>query len=150
MAIDRNRGALGGFQGMGPHRAGQGFSGGVSGNRLGSVEHHEGPGRFLAGGNDMGAGRPGSGTGFWLSNQQYDEYKKLLKERAQAQQIVSPPMTSANYPAMTLGVGGGTLSPYSITQPSYGYLAPPASGGKPSGYGGLPGAYPAGMPRRLP
>jgi hypothetical protein len=95
-------------------------------------------------------GRGGNAPGTWLSTQQYKEYQQLLKERSQAQQVVSVPLNPARYPSMTLGAGGGGLGPYSVDQPGYGFLAPPAGGMKPSGYGGLPSPRPAGLPRQNP
>lgn len=152
-AFSTKNGGLGAGQGsrpgaLGPHRAEMGFAGGVSPDRLGSVDHRGGPDSPRGGGPDR---NPGQGrNGFWLSNQQYNEYLQLLKERVQAQQMAAPPLSSASYPAMTLGAGGGRLAPYAITQPGYGFLSSRTAAGKPSGYGGLPAQYPAGTLRQLP
>lgn len=119
----------------------------------GQTAHVSGAGGFDA---PAGGGRAGPGGGMngaqgtWLSNQQYNEYLRLLKERAQAQQVISVPLNAATYPSVTLGGGGNGLGPYSVTQPGYGFIAPPASNRKGAGFGGLPMARPAGLPRRTP
>lgn len=104
-----------------------------------------------AGGRDGIAGQDAA-QGTWLSNRQYKEYLDLLKQRGQAQQVISVPLNPANYPGVTIGSGGG-LAPYSISQPGYGFLAPPgtnakAPGSKASGYGGLPSQHSVGLPKR--
>lgn len=100
----------------------------------------------LRGGGRGGIAGPGA-QGTWLSNQQYKEYLELLKQRAQAQQVVSVPLNPATYPGVTIGAGGG-LAPYSVNQPGYGFLAPSGGGAKAAGYGGLPSPRPTGLPKR--
>jgi hypothetical protein len=91
----------------------------------------------------------GSGQGAWLSSQQYREYLDLLKQRTLANQVVSVPMTPAQYPGVNLGGGGNTLAPYATTQPGYSFLAP-RNASKAAGYGGSPSPRPVVPPRRQP
>lgn len=132
-----------------PHAAFAPFGGGMTGE----IAHVSPSGGFDA---PSGGGRAGPGGGIggsqgtWLSSQQYKEYLQLLKQRAQTQQVISVPLNSATYPSVTLGAGGGGLGPYSVTQPGYGFVAPPASVGKGGGYGGAPMAHSTGLPKRIP
>lgn len=118
-----------------------GFGGGSIGAR---AEHPGTRGELgrLRGGQGFGeqgiGGQGANPQGTWLTHQQFQEYQQLLKERAQAQQIVSVPLGTASYPTRSLGVGGSGLAPYSVSQPGYGFLAPSSGGGKAAGYGGLP------------
>lgn len=135
---------------MGPGGGDFGLGGGTTTGQSVQASARDGADAMRGAGPGGVPGRGGTVQGTWLSNQQYKEYLQLLKDRAQAQQVISVPLNPASYPTVSLGSNAEGLRPYSVTQPGYGFLAPPAGGRKASGYGGLPSPRATGLRRQIP
>lgn len=96
---------------------------------------------------DQGGIPAGASQGHWLNNQQYQEYLNLLKQRVQAQQVITRPVSMGQVPPKAITTGGAGLAPYSVAVPGYGHVAGPAPAGKAGGYGGQSKPHPALSPR---